>query len=316
MGKDLVVYRGTDDRVVALDAHCPHMGAHLAEGSVEGREIRCFFHAWRFDASGRCTEMPALGGEPPIPVRTRSWPVEEKYGLVWIWNGVAPATPVPHVPELGDGACDSMFGNRFEKDCHPHVVLINAIDEHHFNSVHALPVRLRMETKAIGAHRIEFSNSTRLEPRSFLTRFVARFYAGPLTYSMSYWSATAGTVTLGPDFLHFYILFALRPSPSGGTDGQTILVTKKRPGVAGWLLNRVLLVLTALVGAYFAKGDTRIFRSIRFALRTPIEADHAIIDFIDHTDRMPAGEWPSGGELAANEPGARERRTAPAGERR
>src|ERR1700759_1554668 len=64
MGKELAVYRGMDGRVVALDAFCPHMGAHLAEGRVDGNGLRCLFHDWRFDSQGRCTEMPALGGEP------------------------------------------------------------------------------------------------------------------------------------------------------------------------------------------------------------------------------------------------------------
>jgi hypothetical protein len=92
-------------------------------------------------------------------------------------------------------------------------------------------------------------------------------------------------VTLGPDFLHFYIMFALRPDEQGGTDGQTVLITRRR----GAVMNTILLLLTRVVGAYFAKGDTLIFRSIRFQLNTPTEADHAIIDFIDHTERQREG---------------------------
>ncbi|MBW8752529.1 MAG: Rieske 2Fe-2S domain-containing protein, partial [Sphingomonadales bacterium] len=57
-GQDLVMYRGTSGRVVVLDAYCPHMGTHLASGPstatsrsdshMEGDNIRCPFHAWRF----------------------------------------------------------------------------------------------------------------------------------------------------------------------------------------------------------------------------------------------------------------------------
>src|SRR5947209_10788258 len=126
-GRPLVVFRGAGGRAAALDAHCPHMGAHLAEGRVEGNELRCLFHRWRFDARGNCTDMPALGGAPPFPVCTPAWTIGEKYGLIWIWNGAGPAAPLPFVPELGDGDCASMLANRFSKPCHPHVVLINAI---------------------------------------------------------------------------------------------------------------------------------------------------------------------------------------------
>src|SRR5262249_39519343 len=39
----LVVYRGEDGRVRALDAFCPHMGADLANGKVVGDQIECYF---------------------------------------------------------------------------------------------------------------------------------------------------------------------------------------------------------------------------------------------------------------------------------
>src|ERR1043165_1359866 len=58
LGRELAVYRGADGGVVALDAYCPHMGAHLAEGKVEGSAIRCLFHYWKYDAEGRCVEIP------------------------------------------------------------------------------------------------------------------------------------------------------------------------------------------------------------------------------------------------------------------
>jgi phenylpropionate dioxygenase-like ring-hydroxylating dioxygenase large terminal subunit len=284
-GHSLAVYRGEDRRVAALDAHCPHMGAHLAEGRVEGNELRCFFHNWRFNSSGYCSDMPALGGVPPFPVCTKSWAVAEKYGLIWFWNGDTPPGPLPFVPELGEGEVASALGNQFRKECHPHVVLINAIDEHHFNSVHSLPVKLHMATREISEKRIEFSNTTTVRSGTLLKRL----YRGPLTYSMCYWNAATGTVTLGPDRLHFHIMFALRPDAGGGTEGQTVLITQKR----NRLVDAVLLGLTRLVGAYFARGDTRIFRSIRFQLRTPTEADHAIIDFIDHTERQREGILPA-----------------------
>ena len=64
MGRELALFRGRDGAVTALDAHCPHMGAHLAEGCVEGTTLRCRFHGWRYDAGGRCVEVPSLGGAP------------------------------------------------------------------------------------------------------------------------------------------------------------------------------------------------------------------------------------------------------------
>src|SRR4028118_742720 len=65
-GRDLALYRGKDGNAIALDAYCPHMGAHLAEGKVEGNNIRCFFHHWEFDQTGNCVDIPCLGKALPI----------------------------------------------------------------------------------------------------------------------------------------------------------------------------------------------------------------------------------------------------------
>lgn len=290
MGKALAVFRGQDGKVRALDAHCPHMGAHLAEGKVEGRTLRCFFHGWRYDGAGRCVEVPSLAGCPLAAAKTVSWPVEERYGLVWIWTGPEARGPVPFAPELEGLETAHALGGRFEKNCQPGVMLINAIDEHHFNTVHRLPVELYMQEEVLGPERIRFSNATR-PPDTRLGRLFKRFYRGAVTYSMCYWYGGTGTVTLGPDFLHFYILFALRPRAGGGTVGQTVLLTRARPGLRGRLLNRALLFATRLVGGYFAHGDTKVFQTIRFDLRTPVKADHAVLALIRHTDGQRVADW-------------------------
>lgn len=291
LGRDLVVYRGEDGVAQAMDAYCPHMGAHLAEGRVDGNALRCFFHDWKFARDGGCVEVPCL--PKPPRARVKAWPTAERYGLVWVWTGAEDAVgELPYVPELRDTECDALLGNRFVKNCHPNVVLINAIDEHHFNSVHDLPVDLRMETRRVSRTVQTYSNAT-VPPDSAFGRLLRRFYRGPLTYSMAYHYGSSGTVTLGPDALHFHIMFALRMIDGGRTEGQTVLITRRRSGVSGRAANRVLLRLTEVVGNYFAKGDTQVFQTMKFDFQTPTRADHAIIDFIQHVEAQPAMAWGS-----------------------
>jgi phenylpropionate dioxygenase-like ring-hydroxylating dioxygenase large terminal subunit len=296
LGRDLAVYRGADHRVVALDAYCAHMGAHLAEGRVEGNELRCFFHHWRYNAEGRCTEIPCLESKPAGRVRVHAWPTAERYGVVWLWTGERAAHDLPEVPELLGKACDTLVANRFKKRCHPNVVLINAIDEQHFRSVHHLPGSiLKMEALPRSDANIEFRNVGRPPTDSWLGRLIARFYRGPLTYAMSYWYGSLGFVTFGPDFLHFHLMFALRRTDDGGTEGQTIAFTRHRPGITGWLLSRALLHFTAIAARYFAYGDTRVFQTIRFQLRNPIAADRAVMAFIEHLEAQPLAAWTAQG---------------------
>ena len=289
MGRELAVYRGEDGRVVALDAHCPHMGAHFAEGKVEGGSIRCFFHNWKFDADGCVEDVPCANG--PVRASVSAWPVEEKYGLIWIYTGQNPRQTIPYVPELENEEVDYFLGSDFQKGCHPNIVMINAIDAHHFTSVHHLPVDLEFDCTAVNENNMTFENTTKMPKKNFFTRFASRFYAGPLTYKMSYWFGSTGSVTVGPDFLHFHIIFALRLNKEGRTEGQTILVTKKRSGVFGWFFNKVLLFLSWVVGTYFAHGDTKVFESIKFAFKTPLKADASIIQFIKHVESQRTVDW-------------------------
>ena len=58
-GKEFVLFRDDEGAAHILDAHCPHLGAHLGHGGkVKGSEIECPFHAWRFGTDGRCTAVP------------------------------------------------------------------------------------------------------------------------------------------------------------------------------------------------------------------------------------------------------------------
>lgn len=106
----LVVFRGRDGAVGALDAYCPHLGADLSGGSVCGNHVRCPFHHWEFDAGGRVARVPYASGPLPATLRTRTWPVEERFGFVWVWysrsaarRGATPAWPLPDFPEIGYG---------------------------------------------------------------------------------------------------------------------------------------------------------------------------------------------------------------------
>ena len=45
----IAVFRTADDRVFALDDHCPHKGGPLSEGIVHGSSVTCPLHNWVFD---------------------------------------------------------------------------------------------------------------------------------------------------------------------------------------------------------------------------------------------------------------------------
>jgi phenylpropionate dioxygenase-like ring-hydroxylating dioxygenase large terminal subunit len=283
LGRDLAIYRGQDKKVVIVDAYCPHMGAHLAEGKVEGNQLRCFFHHWKFDDQGFCVEIPCV--EQPISLKLKTWPTAEKYGIIWVWTGEIPKQPVPFVLELENKKCDVMLGNYFMMNCHPNTVMINPIDAQHFQTVHKLASEIQFKKQEINQNAIVFSNTTHIAKSSVFWRLMRRF-GKSITHNICYWYGSTNIVSIASNFLHVHIMIAMRLLPGGKSEGQVILITPKRRGIFGWLYNRLVLGISAILGQYFIQDDIKIFQTIKFDLKTPIKADLSIMQFVHHLERQ------------------------------
>lgn len=135
-GRELVLFRTRAGRLVALDAHCPHQGAHLGHGgAVEGECIRCPFHGFRFDAQGVCTQT-GYATRPPPRAKSRVWPLVERHGVVMVYwhpDGCAPAW---EIPDLDTGGWTPLRTHTFTFASHVQEVAENAVDVGHFRWVH------------------------------------------------------------------------------------------------------------------------------------------------------------------------------------
>jgi nitrite reductase/ring-hydroxylating ferredoxin subunit len=141
LGRDLVAFRTSDGTVSLLDAHCPHLGAHLGHGGkVINDELQCPFHGWRFGSDGRCTA--ASGNKRPRDGSTLlRWPTQEMHGRIWVWFSNSGAVPTwnlptvlldPGLPWAPAGRIDRTFSS------HPQDILENAVDPHHFLFIHGM----------------------------------------------------------------------------------------------------------------------------------------------------------------------------------
>jgi 3-ketosteroid 9alpha-monooxygenase subunit A len=150
LGQDMVLYRGESGRVVMLDAYCPHMGTMLGSGEhsattaradfMEGDNIRCPFHAWRFGPDGICNHIPYHDGPIPPGARLKSWRVEERYGIVFAWHdpeGLGPDFDLPDFPQWDDPQWVRWVGLEFLCDLkHPIEIFDNMSDVAHLGHLH------------------------------------------------------------------------------------------------------------------------------------------------------------------------------------
>ena len=138
-GKNYVLFRGEDGTATLLDAHCPHLGAHLGYGGrVEGNDIVCPFHAWRFGASGRCTEVPYASRIPPRAA-VNAYRVQEHSGMILAYFGPEGSEPdyeVPAIEEMDSPAWTALEQAHIEIATQPREVIENIADLAHFLPVH------------------------------------------------------------------------------------------------------------------------------------------------------------------------------------
>lgn len=94
-GEPLVLFRTASGQAAAVGEVCPHRRMSLAAGTVQGEELVCAYHGWRFGADGRidCPLIPQAG------LRHQGFQVHEAHGLVWV-REQAPGEPTAQPPEL------------------------------------------------------------------------------------------------------------------------------------------------------------------------------------------------------------------------
>lgn len=86
LNEPVMIYRGMDGEVRAMEDRCCHRGAALSDGRLENNDIRCMYHGLKFDTTGKCIEIPGQERIPP-EMRVRTYPVYEDGSMIWLWMG-------------------------------------------------------------------------------------------------------------------------------------------------------------------------------------------------------------------------------------
>ena len=139
----VVMYRDSAGKARVMSAYCPHMGADLSQGEILGDDLRCAFHHWRYGPDGVCNNIPSLGEDGKIPAKARlfSYPTEERFDLLWVFNGLEPLYPLPTFEDRVD--MSRTIYKVFESDesfrAEPWwIFTTNAFDFQHLRCLHGL----------------------------------------------------------------------------------------------------------------------------------------------------------------------------------
>lgn len=177
LGQNFVLFRDSSGQAHCLSNVCTHRGGSLASGKMRGDCIECPYHGWQFNGDGQCTKIPSLGNDGKIPSRTKidSYPVQEKYGLIFAFLGDLPEDerpPIMDIPEHGTEGWRATV-QKFEWGIDYKRSIENSIDPAHNEFVH--------DTHGFGGDNDDYQvHDLNMIEDEWSTGFWNRMYAPPL----------------------------------------------------------------------------------------------------------------------------------------
>jgi phenylpropionate dioxygenase-like ring-hydroxylating dioxygenase large terminal subunit len=293
-GRRIVVFRGEDNKVRALDAYCPHLGTDLGIGRVDRNYIRCFFHHWAFDGEGKCQDIPCQD-RIPENATTQAYATEEKYDFIWIYPDAKAPEGVAEFDELKGKQLVISSDQAFERSCHHHICMMNGIDVQHLQTVHKLDIEMELSLQANQfGNIIDFTLRGKFPETTFRERIGRKILGATYEYSMRYADGCIGMLTTMKNvkFIpRLHMIYAYTPLTSGRTRIQPIYVTQKRKGIWGWLITRILLWLTRLGYYALREEDGKIYDNIRFDPHAVLSIDSPLLKYMSYVDRLTPSKW-------------------------
>ncbi|PSB03238.1 aromatic ring-hydroxylating oxygenase subunit alpha [Merismopedia glauca] len=301
-GQRIVLFRGEDSKVKALDAYCPHLGTDLGIGKVDGNLVRCFFHHWAFDETGKCQDIPCQNFIPET-AKTRGYATTEKYGFIWVYPELFPDKQLPDFDELKGREIVVSWDKAFTRKCHHHICMMNGIDVQHLQTVHKLDIKMELSVnRNFTTNIIDFTLKGELPFTTWRER-MGRFILGEkYEYSMRYVDGCIGMLTIMKNVRFMpplHMIYAYKPSsdkpPVSWRDRlaiiQPIYVTQKRSGIVGWLVSQILLLLTRLAYYTLKQEDGIIYDNINFNPKTILNIDRPLIQYINYVNELTPSQW-------------------------
>lgn len=143
MGRDLVLWRSAEGLHCWRDL-CVHRGARLSLGVIrpasasDARDcLVCPYHAWEYAPTGECVRFPAHPEiAPPARARAETFPVRERYGVVWVAMDEPDGAP-PEFSLAEDANFRTVLAGPYRFRALGPRVIENLLDVAHLGFVHA-----------------------------------------------------------------------------------------------------------------------------------------------------------------------------------
>jgi phenylpropionate dioxygenase-like ring-hydroxylating dioxygenase large terminal subunit len=316
LAHDFVVFRDKDGRPAVLSDTCIHRGASLGMGKCkEDGTVQCPYHGWRFNRDGKCTRIPSIGmkTQPPPRAQVDSYPVEERYGIVFAFLGDLPAEQRPPIMPVEEHGTPDWRATviTFDINYHYERSIENGLDPAHNEYVHT--------THGYQGDREDSYLMMELRPHKnndWGFGFLSTFDAPPLKNPVMRFARPkggkmeAGSGTYGPNHMWTYIHFSAKAAmhqymfeaPIDDYKTRVFLLNERnvlfgKSAPFSWF-NNWLDKKVNQRNVFIASQDIKVMNEVRPRLTPPsrakelmMPADKVILQYRDKLDDFAARGW-------------------------
>jgi phenylpropionate dioxygenase-like ring-hydroxylating dioxygenase large terminal subunit len=154
LGLGFVAFRDENGAAHVLANTCIHRGGSLSAGVMENGRLACPYHGWQFNGAGQCMHIPSLAnGKIPPRAKVDSYPVQERYGIVFAFLGDLPEAERPPLYDIEEYGTEGWKTQLYVFDvaCNYERSVENGLDPIHNEFVHAAQGAPMLSTEQQGS---------------------------------------------------------------------------------------------------------------------------------------------------------------------
>lgn len=178
LGERLVAFRDSNGVLGLIAERCPHRGTSLFYGRNEECGLRCIYHGWKFDVSGRVVDTPAEPKESRFKDKLQilSYPVHEAGGMVFAYMGPESRRPLFPAYPWTDLPLEYTYVTKSRLDCNWLQGLEGECDSAHLSFLHR---QMGPDADKTALYVADQSPEYSIEEMDFGLRLLARRHTSP-----------------------------------------------------------------------------------------------------------------------------------------